>query len=126
MVNTIAAVTLSLLAAVPAPGNKEIRKPPLAQPESVIVKLLPHAARRADGNYVVEGEQNAEQRYNDMKAALDAKFEHMFELKASLEKEQQQMSAKWEEYYALHDRYNKELKKIIAAWVVDTDYSTEK
>ena len=46
----------------------------------------------------------------------------MFELKAQLDKQQSIMGVKWDEYYKLHEKYNQELKKIIASWVTETDY----
>lgn len=54
-----------------------------------------------------------------MKAALDKKFERMFELKAELDKENSETQAKWNEYYALNRAYEKALKRIIAVWVMD-------
>ena len=58
-----------------------------------------------------------------LKAALDERFAYMFELKAALENAQGIMSAKWEEYYAMHEKYNRELKKIVSAWVTEQNYS---
>lgn len=125
MVNTIGAIALSLAALVPAPdGAKEAHKPPLHD-GTVIVRLTPHRTAPADGNYVVEG-TDAQSRYEELKAALDEKFAHMFRLKEALDRAQSEMSKKWDEYYTLHEKYNRELKKIIAAWVTESDYLAEK
>ncbi|MDE6397804.1 MAG: hypothetical protein K2L51_00625 [Clostridiales bacterium] len=119
--NTLATIALAFAAVAPAQGLKEVQKPPLAEKESVVIRVLPHRTARTDGNYVVEGEDNksAQERYNDLKAALDERFAHMFELKAALDRVQSETSKKWDEYYTLHDKYNKELKKIIALWVME-------
>ena len=50
----------------------------------------------------------------------------MFELKAKLDKYQSVVGAKWDEYYKLHEQYNRELKKIIASWVTENNYLQEK
>lgn len=84
---------------------------------------MPHKAERADGNYIVDdGNLTAQQRYDELKKALDERFSYMFELKAQLDKQQSIMGVKWDEYYKLHEKYNQELKKIIASWVTETDY----
>ena len=116
---------MAVAALVPAPVKKA-EKPPLAQLDSLVVKVMPQKAERVDGNYLIEGEQKtADERYNELKAALDERFKHMFELKAALDKAQSAMSSKWNEYYALSEKYNKELKKIIAAWVTENNYVNE-
>ena len=124
MVNTIATVALSLAAMLPAQGFKEAIKPPVIDGDSVIIKCLPHRERQVDGDYTVEETENkdASARYEELKKALDERFAHMFELKAKLEKQQAEMSKKWDEYYILHEKYNHELKKIVAAWVTEENY----
>ena len=125
MVKTLATAVMDVAALVPAPVKKA-EKPPLAQLDSLVVKVMPQKAERVDGNYLIEGEQKtADERYNELKAALDERFKHMFELKAALDKAQSAMSSKWNEYYALSEKYNKELKKIIAAWVTENNYVNE-
>jgi len=111
MVKTLATAVMAVAALVPAPVKKA-EKPPLAQLDSLVVKVMPQKAERVDGNYLIEGEQKtADERYNELKAALD--------------KAQSAMSSKWNEYYALSEKYNKELKKIIAAWVTENNYVNE-
>lgn len=61
-------------------------------------------------------------KYNEMKKQLDENFKVMFDLKKELDAAQSRMSAKWEEYYALQQAYNKQLQKIVASWVTDTLY----
>lgn len=117
MIRTISAIVSALTATVPAAAPKHIEKPPLA---GSIVITVQKEARAADGNYVIEG--SAQDRYNELKSQLDERFAHMFKLKAELENAQSNLSAKWEEYYALNLKYNHELKKIIAAWVTESNY----
>lgn len=126
MLNPILTAAMTLATLVPAPGFKEAVKPPLSGGGTVIVKVLPHRVERADGAYATEEKpQDARARYEEKKKELDKRFAHMFELKASLDKQQSEMSAKWDEYYVLHEKYNKELKRIIASWVTDFDYTGE-
>lgn len=127
MVKTIASAVMALASIVPAAAPRHIEKPPLAGDNAVVIQILPHRAKTADGNYVVEGEQKstADDKYAELKKALDERFKHMFELKAKLDKAQSLMSAKWDEYYVLHEQYNRELKKIIAAWVTENNYMQE-
>ena len=123
MVKLIATAAMSLAALLPSPAQKETVKQPLADDGTVIVKLVPLKAERADGNYIVDdGNLTAQQRYDELKKALDERFSYMFELKAQLDKQQSIMGVKWDEYYKLHEKYNQELKKIIASWVTETDY----
>lgn len=70
----------------------------------------PREGTEADGNY------------QKMKQQLDENFKVMFELKKELDASQSRMSAKWEEYYALQQAYNKQLQKIVASWVTDSLY----
>ena len=122
MVKLITALA-ALTAAIPSAGFKEATKAPLAGDGAVIVKLMPHRIERADGDYVVDGDKKSvTERYDEMKKALDERFESMFELKKELDRQQSEISAKWDEYYALHEKYNRELKKIIAAWVTESNY----
>lgn len=118
MIKLISAIMSAVAAAVPAEAPKHIEKPPLAGIGSLII--MQEEPRAADGNYIIEG--SAQDRYNELKAKLDERFEHMFRLKAELEKAQSKLSAKWEEYHMLNERYNRELKKIIAAWVTESNY----
>ena len=123
MFKTIASLALSLAALVPAPGMKEIVKEPLADETTLYIQVMPHRVTPADGDYVVEGNTtDAAQRYEALKAALDERFAYMFELKETLEKQQSEMSKGWEEYYALHDKYNRELKRIVALWATEASY----
>lgn len=123
MVKLITALA-AFTAAIPSAGFKEVTKAPLAGEGAVIVKLMPHRVEKTDGDYVVEGDKkDASERYDEMKRALDERFEKMFELKKELDKQQSEMSAKWDEYYVLHEKYNRELKKIIAAWVTESNYT---
>lgn len=70
-------------------------------------------------NYEIEGERTPDDRYAELKAALDKKFERMFQLKQELDKTSAETQAKWDEYYALSQAYEKALKRIIAVWVTD-------
>lgn len=73
---------------------------------------------RQDGSEGTEANAN----YRKMKEQLDENFKIMFELKKELDASQSRMSAKWEEYYALQQAYNKQLQKIVASWVTDSLY----
>ena len=128
MVKCMASLALTLASLVPASAPAQTAKKPLAEGGSVIVRVLPHKDVRTDGNYVVEGEESkdAQARYDELKSALDERFAHMFELKAKLEAQQNRLSSAWDEYYTLHECYNRELKKIIAAWVTESNYTNEK
>lgn len=87
---------------------------------SIYLKIAADGSLEIGGdNYEVENEMTADKRYDEMKAALDKKFERMFELKAELDKENSETQAKWNEYYALNRAYEKALKRIIAVWVMD-------
>lgn len=121
---------LAVAATCAAPGaNAQAPQPkPAPLPSgTVIVKVLPGAAQ-TDGDYVIdEGmsvtpHKTADEKYAEMKAALDERFERMFELKNEIDKHNQQANAYWEEYYALRDAYEKQLKKIIADWVTEQNY----
>lgn len=130
MLKTIASALMSVIALVPAPVKKEVSIPQLSEKDSVIVRVLPHKAARTDGDYLVDDNmqvetKTADERYEELKSALDERFSHMFEIKAQLDKMQSDMSAKWEEYYALRDKYDHELKKIIASWVTENNYIKE-
>ena len=71
-------------------------------------------------NYEVEGARTPDDRYAELKAALDKKFERMFQLKQELDKTSAETQDKWDEYYALKQSYEKALKRIIAVWVSDS------
>ena len=126
MLKTIATIAMAVTALFSAPAQKEVIKPPLAEGSAIVIQVVPHERVAADENYAVEGEQEnenlqtAQDRYNDRKAALDERFAQMFELKAELERTQSETSKKWEEYYALHEKYNRELKRIVSAWVFES------
>lgn len=124
MVKAIATLLLALTAAIPSEGYNEVVKEPLNENQSIIVRVLPKRTLFTDGNYVLEGEREAESqtRYEEMKKKLDEKFARMFELKAELDAAQSQLSNKWDEYYTLHEKYNRELKRIISAWVTGEEY----
>lgn len=127
MVKTIATLLLALSAAIPSEGFKEAEKEPLHEEQSIIVRLLPKRTEAADGNYVLDGsdEVKAGSRYEEMKKKLDEKFSRMFELKAELDAAQSELSAKWDEYYALHEKYSRELKRVISAWLYSENYSED-
>ena len=82
-------------------------------------KLPPRRPQPKDGATEVD---DVKARYESMKKQLDENFKVMFELKRELDAAQNRMSSKWEEYYALQQQYNKQLQKIVAAWVTDTLY----
>ncbi len=87
---------------------------------SVYLKVEADGSIRIDGdNYQIEDEKSADARYDELKAALDKKFERMFELKKELDEENSETQAKWNEYYALNRAYERALKRIIAVWVTD-------
>ena len=126
MMKAIGTIAVTLAALLPAAGMKEKIKQPLAdKADKAAVRVLPHKSAPVDGDYTVDGEMNvsADEHYKQLKAALDERFAYMFELKAALENAQGIMSAKWEEYYAMHEKYNRELKKIVGAWVTEQNYS---
>lgn len=64
---------------------------------------------------------NAE-RYEDMKKELDETFKVMFDLKKELDDTQTHISAKWDEYYSLKQAYDRQLQKIINAWLTESLY----
>lgn len=137
MMKAIGSFAMALAAVLPAPAMKKAHKPPLAEQGTVLVRVLKNESRRdcpecegrrertrrTDGNYTVDGENTtADERYNELKAALDERFAYMFALKADLDRAQSEMSGRWEEYYALHEKYNRELKKIVGLWVTENNY----
>ncbi|MCL2797300.1 MAG: hypothetical protein FWD58_04530 [Firmicutes bacterium] len=63
------------------------------------------------------GTSRADTRYNAQKARLDEQYAPMFELKAELDSMKSQQSSKWEEYYALHQSYEKQLVRLVSDWV---------
>ena len=124
MVKTITTILLALTATIPSEGFKEAIKEPLIEAPSEIVRVLPKRTATTDGNYVLDGESEdkVQTRYEEMKKNLDEKFQKMFELKAELDAVQGKISEKWEEYYALREKYNRELKRIISAWLTSEGY----
>ena len=120
MIKAISLLASALAATViPAAAPKHIEKPPLAESAIVVVEDV----RAADANYVIES--SAQDRYAELKAQLDERFAYMFELKAELENAQSNLTAKWEEYHALNSKYNRELNKIISAWVTESNYGND-
>ena len=122
--------TVLSIAATLTGANAQAPKPHHPEPlpsGTVIVKVMPRASA-ADGNYVIEGEDYKEQKktpdekYAEMKAELDARFKHMFELKNEIDRQNKLMGDKWDEYYVLREAYEKELKKIVADWVTEQNY----
>lgn len=65
-------------------------------------------------------ETSADSRYEEMKAELDERFEKMFALKAELDRASQENEKKWQEYWEMHNAYEKQLKRLIAIWVMDS------
>lgn len=79
----------------------------------------PAEARLTSGeNYEIEN--SADSRYEQLKAALDEKFDKMFRLKAELDAQNAETEKKWNEYYAMRNAYEKQLKRIISIWVMDS------
>ncbi|MDE7395848.1 MAG: hypothetical protein K2M95_06995 [Clostridiales bacterium] len=112
----IKCVTLALLAALaPVKEPTKLERIEPAIPGKTIV-------RSVDGDYRIEGESNTKSTYESLKAALDERFSAMFELKEKLDKLQNDACKMQEEYYALNAAYNRELKKIIAAYVTESNY----
>lgn len=135
MTNLILASALCLTLAAPTAGEQPQRPAPPPQ-GTIIISLLPGehkggipAAKSDQPNYAVEGTTqkdtaqktvdgivSADEIYEQMKAKLDEKFERMFKLKAELDKAQEETANKWNEYYAMRNMYEKQLKRIIADW----------
>lgn len=96
---------------------------------AVLVKILPvprvieRKAEVKSADYVMENDADAI--YEKLKAELDAKFAKMFELKSELDAQQEIASKKWNEYWTMNEAYNKQLKKIVAAWVTQNQMSGE-
>lgn len=117
---------LALASLVPAPGHKEIVKLPLAGDGSVIVKVMPHRAITADGDYLIEGQtKDATGRYEELKRALDERYSRMFDLREEINRTRGEVKDKLEEYRALRESYHRELKRIIATWVTESDYFSD-
>ena len=131
------AATLANVNAAEAP-----RPAPAPLPSgTVIVKVMPAAraheehkksagnAKTYDGNYEIDGDmlqektKSPDERYAEMKAKLDERFAYMFELKDEIEKHNSLSNAMWEEYHALREAYERQLKKIIADWVTELNYA---
>lgn len=62
-------------------------------------------------------------RFEQMKQKLNERFKYMFDLKKNLDYQQAVNSANWNEYYALQQAYEKEMKKLVADWVTDMQYN---
>ena len=126
---SVAASLTSVNAQAPAP------KPAPLPSGTVIVKVIrQHDGDRAktrayDGNYDIDGEfsqdtkVSPDEKYAEMKKKLDERFAYMFELKKEMDEQNQLANAKWEEYYALREAYERQLKKIIADWVTEQNYA---
>ena len=116
---------MSLVAAATGIGAQAPKPTPAPLPNgTVIVKVIP-SANAYDGNYTVDGEETKktpDERYAEMKAKLDERFSYMFELKKEMDEHNMQANAKWEEYHALHQAYERQLKKLIADWVTEQSY----
>ena len=89
-------------------GTKDVPKQPIELPDITVV----------GENYEIEN--SADSRYEELKAALDARFEKMFALKAELDKMSAENEAKWQEYWTMHEAYQRQLKRLIAVWVMDS------
>ncbi len=63
-----------------------------------------------------------DERYDEMKKELDDTFKVMFDLKKQLDDTQTYISSKWDEYYSLKKAYDKQLQKIIDAWLTESLY----
>ena len=113
MVKSLALAILAVLAPLKEPANLEKVQP--AIPGRTIVLSV-------DGDYRVEGETSKKSSYESLKAALDERFSAMFALQARINELHGETSKLQEEYYALNRAYNHELKKIIAAYVTESDY----
>lgn len=118
MIKAIALMSLGL-AVLPQIQPKIVNVEKPATPGTVYVQL----EKAVDGSYVLE--QSADARYKELKAKLDENFKQMFALKTALEKQQAITSAKWDEYYALRNEYEKQLKKIVADWVMSMQYDVK-
>lgn len=94
-----------------AAGGKVQAELPKAPPELPLINV-------SGENYEVE--TGADSRYEELKAALDEKFSKMFELKAELDKMNAENDRKWQEYWTMHQAYEKQLKRLIAVWVMDS------
>ena len=133
VISAIAALTASL---VPATAPKPQPKPVPPPAGTIVVRVVPQSQdKAATPNYAIEGEtpsqpmplpatpqQTADARYNELKAKLDERFAFMFDLKKELEAQQSDTQKKWEEYYALRNAYERQLKKLIADWVSNQLY----
>ena len=141
------ATVLSVAATLTSVNAQAPKPAPAPLPNgTVIVKVIPKAnnekhgekrreanadarAKAYDGNYDIDGDfaQDAkvspDEKYAAMKQKLDERFAYMFELKKEMDEQNQLANAKWEEYYALREAYERQLKKIIADWVTEQNYA---
>jgi len=78
-----------------------------------------NANQNRGGMYGRGGRNQADMRYNQLKTRLDEQYAHMFALKSELDDMQNMQTAKWQEYHALQQSYDKQLKRIISDWVTD-------
>ena len=112
MVKSLALALLALLAPLKEPARLEKVQP--AVPGKTIVLSV-------DGDYRVE-ERGTKNSYASLKAALDERFSEMFAIKERLAALDEETSKLRDEYYVLKEAYNRELKKIIAAFVTESNY----
>ena len=112
MVRSLALALLMALAPVKEPANLEKTVPAL--PGQTLVLSV-------DGDYRIEGERT-KTTYESLKSALDERFSAMFAIKEQLCALHDEESKLRDEYYALKEAYDRELKKIIAAYVVESNY----
>lgn len=110
-------------------GEKLNKLPPVARDTKDTKDIKDSRVQvRRDGVIAVDpatdSSVTADSSYEKHKAVLDARFAKMFELKSTLDNQQQMHNAMWEEYYSMHQAYQKELKKIIADWVTDLHYES--
>ncbi|MBO5222946.1 MAG: hypothetical protein J6C23_00340 [Clostridia bacterium] len=59
----------------------------------------------------------------DVFAQLEAKFEHMYEIREKLDEYERESAKLWSEYYALKDVYDRALKSLCENWAEDNGIS---
>lgn len=129
MVNLMTAAMSAILAATPAPTAMPETKPaPPAPGGTIIVRIIPDVNRNIEntkGNIPTQfsAEQTPDDRYNALKAKLDERFSKMFDIKKEIDTMNDSVTSKWEEYNALRQIYERQLKRIISEWVTDLNYS---
>lgn len=94
--------------------NEELiqrEKKPFAK---IIVKV---SERKAKGNAASTSAMDGE--WERVIAQLDAKFEHMYEIKNELDKIERESARLWSEYYALKEVYDRALRSLSENWAED-------